>query len=53
MTQAHSVYEFFPLDLEKEIEDIGVAKSTFDEIEIVAMLYCTVLIFYDYDSLLV
>lgn len=38
MTQAYSIYEYFSEDLEKEIT---IAKVKFEEIEIMAMIYCT------------
>ncbi|CAD8178930.1 unnamed protein product [Paramecium octaurelia] len=41
MTQAHSVYEYFDEYLERLIVEQAASKQHFEEIEIAAMLHCT------------
>ncbi|CAD8104041.1 unnamed protein product [Paramecium primaurelia] len=43
MTQAHSVYEYFDEYLERLIVEQAVSKQHFEEIEIAAMLHCTLI----------
>ncbi|CAD8118012.1 unnamed protein product [Paramecium sonneborni] len=41
LTQAHSVYEYFDEYLERVISEQNATKQHFEEIEIVAMIHCT------------
>ncbi|CAD8114019.1 unnamed protein product [Paramecium sonneborni] len=41
MTQAHSVYEYFDEYLERVINEQSATKQHFEEIEIAAMIHCT------------
>ncbi|CAD8043173.1 unnamed protein product [Paramecium primaurelia] len=43
LTQAHSVYEYFDEYLERVINELSETKQYFDEIEIIAMLHCTLM----------
>ncbi|CAD8053471.1 unnamed protein product [Paramecium sonneborni] len=43
LTQAHSVYEYFDEYLERVINELSETKQYFEEIEIVAMLHCTLM----------
>ncbi|CAK91805.1 unnamed protein product (macronuclear) [Paramecium tetraurelia] len=43
MTQAHSVYEYFDEYLERVITEQSATKQHFEEIEIAAMIHCTLM----------
>ena len=52
MIHAHCIYEYYNYDLKDEIKIIIDANKLFQEIEIVAAIYCLVFIFLNQKRLL-